>query len=812
MRTAQMGDQIQVHYVIRRQDGSVTSSRGRAPLQLTVGIDHHRLPGLGLALVGLAPGARATIRVPPERAYGSANPARVYRWSRNRFPTNATLGIGHWIRFRDDRGRNRSARILEVSDQVVIVDANHRWAGQALDLEVELLAIAEPVISMERDPKRTRRRFVGGSLRDQLLPQSSLGETLHVIETYPGETTLEPLGPTGLGEVRPGEGQGAVAASAPAPGANALPTPDQLVRALVHQAIPEGVELLKFDGLHCLFDAGGVLQYQCAAWLPEVVARQKIEGFLQQWQSQVVHQDDESLRAKLALNASWWQRLCGRSPIMEIDIRQRRPLPGAAQLSQLTVTLRCLGDLRQKSRQVLEQVGPVLLNSLRGYLLATAENRVQVRFPFDQPLRFASAPGGDESLAIDCRGRDISLGGIRFHSPIQPESQAICLFFPVAKGSPEETVSVAIAASVRQVLPDDSGGYLVGARFEFDPVLQRHHVLLIVDDPDEAGRLERMFAEITDLAWDLKSVARLENGLEQLAAGRLNVILLDLSLQRGHELETLRQVRAKALAVPVVVLAGPDQGPLALRALQEGAVDYLIKSQLDGNLLARTLYGTIERRRHQQAHDLKNERQHTLVELEKGRQKERYLAYHDALIGLPNRALFYDRLEQALTQAARQASELTVLFLDLDGFKAINDTRGHSTGDRLLQAVAERLQDCVRKTDTVARHGGDEFTILLINLTQPQAAVQVAEAILRALARPLVVAGQELFITASVGISVYPRDGADADTLVQKADTAMYHAKANGKNAYQVYHSSMKAVQALPGLARNQSPDSEQAC
>ncbi len=141
MRTAQLGDRVQVHYVKRLQKGSVTSSRGGAPLQLTVGIGHARLPGLGLALVGLAPGTLVALSVPTERAYGVWDPARVQRWSRKRFPGKATLRIGRWVRFTGGQDRRRFVRILEVTDKVVVVDTNHRWAGQTLELEVELLAI-----------------------------------------------------------------------------------------------------------------------------------------------------------------------------------------------------------------------------------------------------------------------------------------------------------------------------------------------------------------------------------------------------------------------------------------------------------------------------------------------------------------------------------------------------------------------------------------------------------------------------------------------------------------------------------------------
>jgi len=145
MQTAQPGDRVRVHYVKRFQDGSVASSRGRAPIELTVGKDHPRLPGLGMALVGLTPGASTTISVPPERAYGPSDPSRVRRWARTRFPENQPLPVGKWVRVLSRHGRGRRlVRIVEVRAKIVVVDTNHRWAGQALNLEVELIDIQSP--------------------------------------------------------------------------------------------------------------------------------------------------------------------------------------------------------------------------------------------------------------------------------------------------------------------------------------------------------------------------------------------------------------------------------------------------------------------------------------------------------------------------------------------------------------------------------------------------------------------------------------------------------------------------------------------
>jgi diguanylate cyclase (GGDEF)-like protein/PAS domain S-box-containing protein len=171
----------------------------------------------------------------------------------------------------------------------------------------------------------------------------------------------------------------------------------------------------------------------------------------------------------------------------------------------------------------------------------------------------------------------------------------------------------------------------------------------------------------------------------------------------------------------------------------------------------------------------------------------KHLAYHDALTGLPNRLLFKDRLTVALSHAQRGNERLAVLFLDLDRFKVINDSLGHTAGDQLLQAVAWRVQSCVRESDTVARLGGDEFTLLLPQLTHSEDAARVAQKILQAVQHPFPVEGRDLFITTSVGISLYPEDGEDAETLIKNADTAMYQAKAEGRDNYQLFNAFVNA-------------------
>ena len=186
--------------------------------------------------------------------------------------------------------------------------------------------------------------------------------------------------------------------------------------------------------------------------------------------------------------------------------------------------------------------------------------------------------------------------------------------------------------------------------------------------------------------------------------------------------------------------------------------------------------------------------------------KMSHLARHDFLTGLPNRMLLTERLSQAIGQAHRHHRQVALLFLDLDYFKNINDSLGHAIGDQLLQSVGERLMATVRTTDTVCRQGGDEFVILLPEIEHPQDAALIAQKLLDAFALPHLVGGQELHTTLSIGISVYPDDGLELDSVMQSADTAMYHAKESGRNNFQFFRADMNALAIRRLLIENSMP------
>jgi diguanylate cyclase (GGDEF)-like protein/PAS domain S-box-containing protein len=174
-------------------------------------------------------------------------------------------------------------------------------------------------------------------------------------------------------------------------------------------------------------------------------------------------------------------------------------------------------------------------------------------------------------------------------------------------------------------------------------------------------------------------------------------------------------------------------------------------------------------------------------------QRMTHAAEHDALTGLPNRLLLNDRIGQAIAFAQRHENQVAVLFLDLDGFKHINDSLGHPTGDKLLQSLAKRLVSCVRATDTVSRQGGDEFVVLISEINQPEDAISMSRRLLHVVAGANSIEKHDLHITASIGVSIYPDDGLDAETLIKNADTAMYHAKENGRQSFQFFTPAMNA-------------------
>jgi len=274
---------------------------------------------------------------------------------------------------------------------------------------------------------------------------------------------------------------------------------------------------------------------------------------------------------------------------------------------------------------------------------------------------------------------------------------------------------------------------------------------------------------------------RLAQALTLPSARDSDVILLHLAEDDLPRLSMLTQARLSAPLIPVVVLSAVDDEAIALRALQSGSRGYLVKSELNPRQLVTTLGAALESHR-------------MILQLNSARERARHLATHDQLTGLANRSLFHDRLSQAASAARRARQKLAVIFMDLDGFKTINDTLGHAVGDGLLRGIARRLGSCLRETDTAARLGGDEFAVLLTNLSNELDAATVARKILHVLAQPIQFRRQSTSIRCSIGIATFPRDATDPEELVKKSDTAMYHAKERGGSRFEFYTEDMNAA------------------
>jgi diguanylate cyclase (GGDEF)-like protein len=306
-------------------------------------------------------------------------------------------------------------------------------------------------------------------------------------------------------------------------------------------------------------------------------------------------------------------------------------------------------------------------------------------------------------------------------------------------------------------------------------------VLLVEDDVADARSVRRLLESTHEIAFEIAEAVNVEDGLRRLRDEKFHAVMLDLSLEEGQGLEALARARIAAATVPIIAMAAEADEDLALRALRYGAQDYLVKGVSDARLVARTLRHAVERHR-------------ILTDLAAARQREHYLAMHDALTGLSNRPAFLDHLRRVLTYATRHGKSAAVLFLDLDRFKSVNDSLGHPVGDDLLKVVGERLTRCLRQTDLVARLGGDEFLIALPDVAREHDAARVARKVLLALGQPARIGEREYRISASIGVALFPRDGADVDVLIRNADTAMYHAKAAQGCGYSYYADGMNEV------------------
>jgi len=311
-----------------------------------------------------------------------------------------------------------------------------------------------------------------------------------------------------------------------------------------------------------------------------------------------------------------------------------------------------------------------------------------------------------------------------------------------------------------------------------DSKLEKTPVILIADDDPSIRLVLKHSMEQSGY-----HVIEAVNGLEAVQAvikQTPDLILMDAVMPEMDGFRATDEIKqlAECQETPILMATSLDDDQSITRAFDVGACDYITKPfnwSVLKHRTARMLFAADAER------------------------KIRHLAYHDALTGLPNRTLFMDRIDQAISRAHRESGKFAILYIDIDHFKVINDSMGHAAGDHLLNIVSQRLTDVLRKTDTIARLGGDEFTIIIEDLEEAESVVLVAKNILAALDKPIEIFEKEVHIGGSIGIALYPQDGESFGTLLKNSDTAMYKAKELGRQTFQFYEHemSLKAMQRL---------------
>jgi predicted signal transduction protein with EAL and GGDEF domain len=316
-------------------------------------------------------------------------------------------------------------------------------------------------------------------------------------------------------------------------------------------------------------------------------------------------------------------------------------------------------------------------------------------------------------------------------------------------------------------------------------------LVLIVDD-DPAIRL--LIGEtLKQIGFIVEEVTDGDQALDFIRKCKPGAVLLDVMMPGIDGFEVCASIRSlpEGKHVPIMMITGLDDIESINHAFEVGATDFATKP-LNYPVLGhrvRYLLRTMQ----------------AFESLRKSRKEIHQLAFYDALTNLPNRRLFVDRLQQAIEAARRDDSLTGILFIDIDNFKRINDSFGHSVGDKFLRTVAARLVSCLRRGDSVGRYcgdeqtsiarlGGDEFTVLIPRLTKPEDAARVAKRVMDTVSVPFLIGDEESVVTPSIGIAVFPYDGDGVEELVKHADTAMFHAKEHGKNNYQFYTNAMSTT------------------
>ncbi len=303
--------------------------------------------------------------------------------------------------------------------------------------------------------------------------------------------------------------------------------------------------------------------------------------------------------------------------------------------------------------------------------------------------------------------------------------------------------------------------------------MEKLNVLLIEDNEADTRYLKELLSDATSDKHTITASSTAKKAMSLLEENDFDIVLTDLNLPDTDGLEVIKLIQKVNSMIPIVVLTGQGDDELALKIIQMGAQDYLVKGQGDGHLINRVIDYSIERKK-------------DLEELS-------HLANYDSLTGLANRLLFRERLDRALIRADRNKSFVALFVIDLDRFKNVNDTLGHDAGDKLLIDVANRLKRCTREGDTIARLGGDEFTIIMEDIKSIDDAVNIAEKILNFMQKKFDIHQNDIFVSPSIGITIYPLDDTNSANLFINADSAMYDAKESGRNCYRFYTAKMNS-------------------